>query len=142
MQDMKLGKEKQLSFRSTPDIVARLDLAAAKLAVTNDFAGDKLRTGHVVNAVALWLGELPDDEMVAFVRPKLEALATYLGRSEDADGIGFDGAGDATIGRSMQSESIPTDDDSIRRGGTYHLGGTIRSDRSKPKAKNKPPKSK
>jgi hypothetical protein len=81
---MKLDQKKQISYRSTEDIVSKLDLAAARLAAVKvAFAGSKLRTGHLVNAIALWVGEMPTDELEKFARPKLAALETYLGRSED-----------------------------------------------------------
>jgi hypothetical protein len=82
---MKLDKVKQISYRSTAAIVTRLDLAAAKLAAAEvTFAGDKLRTGHLVNAIALWVGQMSDEELLDFAKPKLEALADHLGRLEDA----------------------------------------------------------
>lgn len=96
LTDMKLDKHKQISYRSTPEIVAKLDFAAARLANAGvAFGGDKLRTGHLVNAIALWLGEMGDDDLIRFVRPKLKVLAVYLGRSEDQD----DAAGLIEAGR-------------------------------------------
>lgn len=84
LMDMKLDKKKQISYRSTDEIVAKLDLAAAKLAsVKVAFGGSKLRTGHLVNAIALWVGEMPTDELERFAKPKLAALESYLGRSDD-----------------------------------------------------------
>lgn len=81
----KLGRAKQISFPSTPEIVARLDLAAAKIAAEGTtFNGAKLRTGHVVNAVALWLTALDDDDLRDFVVPKLVALEAYLNGDDAA----------------------------------------------------------
>jgi hypothetical protein len=84
LADMKLDKKKQISYRSTDEIVANLDLAAARLAsVKVSFGGGKLRTGHLVNAIALWVGEMPTEELVRFAKPKLAALESYLGRLDD-----------------------------------------------------------
>lgn len=81
--DMKLGTEKQISYRSTPEIVAKLDLAASKLSVREvTVGGSKLRTGHLVNAVALWIGELSEDELYQFAAPKIAVLAERLGRGD------------------------------------------------------------
>lgn len=86
LSDMKLDKKKQISYRSTDDIVSKLDLAAARLAAAKvSFGGAKLRTGHLVNAVALWLGELSTEDLAMFAGPKLAALEAYLGRDEDDD---------------------------------------------------------
>lgn len=84
----KLGRKKQISYPSTPDIVAKLNLAAAKVATMTSVGGNSLRTGHLVNAIALWISELPDDELRAFAVPKIRLLETYLGRSapDDEDG--------------------------------------------------------
>jgi hypothetical protein len=79
----KLGKESQISYRSTDEIVGNLDLAAARLATRTKFDGAKLRTGHLVNAVALWLARLPEEECVAFAVPLLRELETYLRGDED-----------------------------------------------------------
>jgi hypothetical protein len=80
----KLTQEKQISYRSRPEIVADLDFAAAKLARIASFGGEKLRTGHVVNAVALWLGRLSDDDLKRYIVPMLRDLETHLGRGEPA----------------------------------------------------------
>jgi len=99
----KLGKAKQISYRSTPEIVGRLDLAAAKLAVDTDFDGAKLRTGHLVNAVALWLARLPEDELRRFARPLLRDLESFLGREG-----GEEGRDEGEEGLSPEAASAPT----------------------------------
>ena len=87
IRDMKkLGQDKQISYRSTPEIVAHLDLAAAKLATVEQFDGAKLRTGHLVNAVAIWLGRLDLDELHRFAAPKIRALEAYLRDDESLVG--------------------------------------------------------
>lgn len=124
---MKLDKKKQISYRSTDQIVAKLDLAAAKLAARKlEFGGNKLRTGHLVNAIALWVGEMPDDELVRFARPLLSALEAYLGRDEDSES-------GARIGAS---------DDGEGGGSGVFLGGSIRKVGSNPKRDHKPAKTK
>lgn len=81
---MKLGKDGQISYRSTPEIVAKLDLVAATLAALKlKFDGRKLRTGHVVNAIALWLSSLDPTEAKKFMAPKLKQLESYLGKPRD-----------------------------------------------------------
>lgn len=82
---MKTGKDKQISYRSIPEIVGKLDLAAAKLAVVEKFDGVKLRTGHIVNAIALWIGTLDDDELRRFVIPKLRAYEAYMASVDSVD---------------------------------------------------------
>lgn len=121
---MKLDKKKQISYRSTDQIVANLDLAAARLAARKvEFDGNKLRTGHLVNAIALWVGEMPDDDLVRFARPLIAALETYLGRSDDDSGAGM---------------GVP-DGGSQDDGGVF-LGGSIRKVGSKSKRDHKPTK--
>ena len=82
----KLGRSKQISYPSNPEIISRVDLAAAKLATATTFGGAKLRTGHVVNALALWAAELPDDQLEAAIGPMLRRLEAFLGR-EDGEGV-------------------------------------------------------
>jgi hypothetical protein len=104
---MKLGKEKQISYRSTPDIVARLDLAASRLAVSMSFDGGKLRTGHLVNAVALWLSTLDDAELVQFARPKMKALERCLASVGPGDKLAQgDGTGIAV--HDVSRKDVPT----------------------------------
>src|SRR4051812_48080875 len=79
----KLGGERTLAYKSHPDIVARLDLATARLALVERFRGAKLRTGHGANALVLWRAELPDDQLHAGGPPLLRRLEAYL-RGEDA----------------------------------------------------------
>lgn len=75
----KLDKIRQISFRSTPEIISELDLAAAKLATMERFDGRKLRTGHVANALAVWVASIEDmQELRATIAPMLRALERKL----------------------------------------------------------------
>ncbi len=74
----KLGKESQISYRSHPDIVSALDLAAAKLATIDRYDGSKVRTGHLANALALWVSTLELDEIRAKISPMLRSLERYM----------------------------------------------------------------
>lgn len=79
----KLTKEGQISYRSTKEIVKALDLVAARVAVDLEGPlGRKMATGHVVNAVCLWLVRLPDDELSGVMRPLLKALERYLDETD------------------------------------------------------------
>lgn len=78
----KLGKEGQISYRSTRELVKHLDRAAKNLAVTVDFGDRKLFTGHLVNALCLFLVRLPEDELAAFATPLLKNLEKYLDEQE------------------------------------------------------------
>lgn len=117
----KFGKEAQISFRSLPGIVGGLDFAAARLAVTERFHGDKLRTGHLVNAVALWLARMNDEELSLVAPPLLRKLEQYLEYSED----------DSTV--------LP-ERNSLQTGNPGPLGpprvGTILPQRKRPKGSN------
>ncbi len=74
----KFGKEAQISYRSTPDIVGKLDLAAARLATIDRFDGKKVRTGYLANALALWVETLSMDQLRAQVSPMLRALERHM----------------------------------------------------------------
>lgn len=79
VQPESLGKKEQISFRSTHAITTGLDLAAARLATMERFDGRKLRTGHVINALALWVASLDDmQELRATIAPMLRALERKL----------------------------------------------------------------
>lgn len=74
----KFGKEAQISYRSTEWIVRHLNLTAAKLAIRFRFLGSPLRTGHIVNAVCLFVARSPEDEAAAFLGPLLHELERYV----------------------------------------------------------------
>lgn len=77
------GKGNAIMFKSHREIVARLNLAASRLAAmgrTHD--GRAYKTGHLVSAVALWLGNLGDEELWAATEPMDRALEAWL-RGED-----------------------------------------------------------
>ncbi len=78
VESQKFGKEAQISYRSTPDIVAKLDLAAARLATIDRFDGKKVRTGYLANALALWVESLSMEQLRAQVSPMLRALERHM----------------------------------------------------------------
>lgn len=74
----KFGKEAQISYRSTRWIVNMLNLRATQLAFRYSFLGSPLRTGHVVNALGLFIAKLTEEEAIAFMGPLLRELEQYV----------------------------------------------------------------
>ncbi len=97
---MKLSGKKQISYKSTPEIVEKLDFAAARLSNAKvKIDGGKLRTGHLVNAIALWVGRMDDDELIEFATAKIRALEAYLGQPDPDDLVeAVNGLGGADVG--------------------------------------------
>lgn len=81
---VKVGKKKQISYRSTPFIVDKFVHAATGLRLTHSFEDKTLMPGHLANAIFLWVGSLEDEELAEFAAPKLRALENYLAVGEGA----------------------------------------------------------